>query len=882
MDVFDYFKRARQIRESSTSDRAHELGYEYQSRGVWLDPKTEKRYRAKGVNFTEIPQKEVSTRQPKAKEDSPQPQQQQQTLGDFKKKASVRKDLVNKSQQDAEIDPEFEAENRAKAMARGMWPNLPEKNKEQAIAREKASMAMDMSAEEPIEEPIEEPAPEPEEKAPSPKQQEFDAALAAADEEEEVPDKLGSKLDDLLKSVRSGDEKKIDKAVAKVKKSVLPKKPKAEKKKETSSETIERTNDLVGDLTADFMEGKQVAASKAILSRLQDPDSSQRIEDYFNAYFDEKKRVADTWEDVSTITDESSAVRYLVEGLGYTLRDDGRIGPPTEYNRELRSMGGAGMPGEGRGESRSIDFEEIQSMNDPERVEMLMTAEEDGGRALQASTIKNDVSWDTATKIYNRLTPDLQRKLDSWGKPEAAQGTFTPLGPVEFMKDGEGNFTGETNIDVLARTNPEEYAKHFSRDNAGNPGRGKFLLQKLLATGGRGQYSGLPSFFDFDTITPDHVIGRSSGDIGGGRFKDDPLNLVLDRRGLNQFKVSSQADGERDTMKSMVKAAQKVKGATDRGMKTIEGAEGELDQNPEFKKWAAYRMSQSDFDPKMIKKRKGEGGLSAYPETNEEIYNLDAAGLKQLISKNATNNPLGLNMRNMSMLAPRADKRPLTTNTWGGAPGGGVEYNPLPGYRKAVLASALQHPSVKSEIEEFDKTLENKRWSDEKKQAARDKFRRDVVGYNYFEPQKAIASLYGLGYLNNQQYTDKLKEFATSKLDFMKESDPQTYKKFVKDLDDEMKKYKEKLDKTMPEGPYQFPSEELVKNLKQPYIRAVMSSNYGRSMMPPELVEAFDAVDDNKKFTKKLSEDLAKPDGRDTIERLKRSLRDPINGKTLI
>ena len=41
----------------------------------------------------------------------------------------------------------------------------------------------------------------------------------------------------------------------------------------------------------------------------------------------------------------------------------------------------------------------------------------------------------------------------------------------------------------------------------------------------------------------DHVIGRSSGDIGGGRFKDDPPNLVLDRRGLNQFKVSPQFDG---------------------------------------------------------------------------------------------------------------------------------------------------------------------------------------------------------------------------------------------------------------------------------------------------------------------------------------------------
>ena len=34
------------------------------------------------------------------------------------------------------------------------------------------------------------------------------------------------------------------------------------------------------------------------------------------------------------------------------------------------------------------------------------------------------------------------------------------------------------------------------------------------------------------------------------------------------------------------------------------------------------------------------------------------------------------------MISPRAEKRPLVTNTWGGAAGGGVEYNPLTGYRR--------------------------------------------------------------------------------------------------------------------------------------------------------------------------------------------------------
>ena len=58
-DVFKYFKYERSVQqdvlaESTTSERARELGYEYRSRGVWLDPRTGKRYRAQGTQFREI------------------------------------------------------------------------------------------------------------------------------------------------------------------------------------------------------------------------------------------------------------------------------------------------------------------------------------------------------------------------------------------------------------------------------------------------------------------------------------------------------------------------------------------------------------------------------------------------------------------------------------------------------------------------------------------------------------------------------------------------------------------------------------------------------------------------------------------------------------
>ena len=683
---------------------------------------------------------------------------------------------------------------------------------------------------------------------------------AAANLDDEIAD---TRLDGILDEIRGmtmGDAKAMMQAQAEP---GSPAAPSVQKPKPETLPTNPVTSAFSSHIADMASQGKQVKAKKTIQDRVKHDVAGPRINDYMETYASEQKRIKDTWDEVSTITDEDSAIRYLTEGLGYVVDPKtGKISAPKEQNRARRAMGGAGMAGEGRGESRAINYEEIKALSNPEWAEVINNAEDDGGKYLQSQTIKNDIPWDLATSIYDRMDRKLQTKLDGWGKPEAAQGTFTPVGPVEFMKDAEGNFTGETNIDVLARTNYEEYAKHFSKDNAGNRGRGIFLLQKLMANGGRGQYSGLPTFFDLDTITPDHVIGRSSGDIGGGRFKDDPLNLVLDRRGLNQFKVSSQFDGpngkERDTMKSMVNAAQKVSGALGKVDGTQE-YEGPLEEDPQFQNWAAYRIDQSDFDPKKIDQRSGKSGLASYPESMEAVVGLSEAEVKQLVGKNESKNPLGMNMRNFSMISPRAEKRPLVTNTWGGAAGGGVEYNPLTGYRRALVNNALFDPQAQAHLKGIEEDLNtNKKyakWTDEKKSDYLNKARRDWVDYNIFGPQKAIATLYGLGYIGTDEFVDRLSEFATNKLSFMEGSNPAEHAKMTEGLQSTLEEYRAKLNKTMPEGPYQFTEEELSENLSQPYIRAVMSSNYGRSKMPQSLVEAFDSVKENAKFTDNMYEE---------------------------
>ena len=97
-DVFKYFTHVRSLQESTTSERAHELGYEYQARGVWLDPTSGKRYRAQGTTFKEIPEKEV-------KEKPGAPAQDPQTMAQFQQSAGVQEKKPEKKEPQQQVTP---------------------------------------------------------------------------------------------------------------------------------------------------------------------------------------------------------------------------------------------------------------------------------------------------------------------------------------------------------------------------------------------------------------------------------------------------------------------------------------------------------------------------------------------------------------------------------------------------------------------------------------------------------------------------------------------------------------------------------------------------------------------------------------------------------
>lgn len=81
-DVFKYFKYVRSLQEDKGAEKAAELGYQHQARGVYLDPKTQKRYKNVGDKLEPI------VVEPTADKGSGEEKPVSKSLGQFKKDAT--------------------------------------------------------------------------------------------------------------------------------------------------------------------------------------------------------------------------------------------------------------------------------------------------------------------------------------------------------------------------------------------------------------------------------------------------------------------------------------------------------------------------------------------------------------------------------------------------------------------------------------------------------------------------------------------------------------------------------------------------------------------------------------------------------------------------
>ena len=132
--VYTFLKEYKQLRESETSERAAELGYEWQRRNVYVDPKSGKRYRGTGTKFEEIPDEQPA-------EKKPGQQAPQKTLDKFKQDAQERTPVAPQTPQPSAFpanpaDDGQEAEMRAVAASQGLWPHYTNALKDYHINRQ--------------------------------------------------------------------------------------------------------------------------------------------------------------------------------------------------------------------------------------------------------------------------------------------------------------------------------------------------------------------------------------------------------------------------------------------------------------------------------------------------------------------------------------------------------------------------------------------------------------------------------------------------------------------------------------------------------------------------------------------------------------------------
>lgn len=142
--VYTFLKEYKQLRESETSERAAELGYEWQRRNVYVDPKSGKRYRGTGTKFEEIPTEQPAERKPGQ-------QAPQKTLDKFKQDAQERPAVTPQIPQPSAFpvnpdDDGQEAEMRAVAASQGMWPHYTNARKDYHINRELQQIQADRAA----------------------------------------------------------------------------------------------------------------------------------------------------------------------------------------------------------------------------------------------------------------------------------------------------------------------------------------------------------------------------------------------------------------------------------------------------------------------------------------------------------------------------------------------------------------------------------------------------------------------------------------------------------------------------------------------------------------------------------------------------------------
>ena len=897
-DVFKYFKHVRSLQESKGAEKAAELGYQHQARGVYIDPKTQKKYKNVGDKLEPIIDEPAATK-PGAATERPE----KKSLGQFTQdatggaeQAAKRGDIDPNNIEGGIPDPK-KVEILAKGMSGGRWNTLSSERREtlmQAATEKLAQIQMQQAAAvEPEPEPEPEPQPEPVEepaKAPEDFPTLDDKIKEVEDEEDDMPPELTGLLD----SIRSGDSAKEKKTLDKLRKKESPKPQpapaiKSSGKSDTKGEAV--LNTVIDNLSGNLKNAK----SRELNERLADPTvrkvASEFIQSYVDLYSEENMKA---FEEGSNFSDIDGARSFMEGQLGMVRDKKGKLAFGDNTPGMRIAMGDS--PGEGQNfrEYRGLTYHEKKALQDPEVRDTLDniiggTAQPEitynDRRNFQKGYLKNNISYEDTRTLYEEMDRSIQNYLNGLGQPENAMGIFDPKPgtELEYFED-KGKMSGDTNLDMMMNDpeTREEFLDNFSTNRPGKE-RGIMVLQRLMNTGFKDQATGIPLHGGIRGVTADHIVGRRS--VTGDPL-DYPLNLALVSRNLNQFKSGNSEKYGDDTFNKVVNSPD-----NNPFKNSFEGASGEgLENDPEFLSWVANRLTDAHFDPKRLKKVMGESGgdKKTFVENTNEIATMSSGDLETYMKRGGADSPLGLNLANLTKLVPRPQgkgEQGISKNSWRGTSGvgySGTEF--LNGYRKTMLSTVVNSPELNTEIETIRKSMQGK--GDDKINEAIRRARTSYAERTIKVPMQGISSIYSLGRLDNKDYVNWFRKKGEENLENIKKQNPELHKQLSEEMNSGLDDWEKKLDK-IANGPRPFDhgkdNPKVLKAINDEWGKQIMKSKEARSYLTEEELNAFyGSIKDPEKWAKPMGESLTKTNGRVMMERLKKSLRDPLNGKTSI
>lgn len=383
--VYTFLKEYKQLRESETSERAAELGYEWQRRNVYVDPKSGKKYRGTGTKFEEIPNEQPA-------EKKPGQQAPQKTLDKFKQDAQERPAVAPQTPQPSAfpanpVDDGQEAEMRAVAASQGLWPHYTNARKEYHINRELQQIQADREAAQAELEAQQQPEPQPEPQVEEPPRKEPEEFRTIDDVINQQ--KQSEKRIDLGSEVKTSKDIKIDKQIDQVNDIMNKKDPSAEDIEEVI-DTMEGLRKLITDSVKAEKTEKQYAK---FMDKVYKP-----VEDLISK-MDEQKR--------------NSYIALVANARKYTFRENKGVG--------LNSLG-------------RFDVEQLALAKD-RMLNNYDFEDKDSVEKFVRSVRNNEVDDEFVDATFELLPKDLKT---SWGKKGmAAKGE---LGKNHFMGyDKDGN-----------------------------------------------------------------------------------------------------------------------------------------------------------------------------------------------------------------------------------------------------------------------------------------------------------------------------------------------------------------------------------------------------------------------------------------------------------